>query len=139
VAHRSSAAGAWLDRLGVTASLACAIHCAVLTLALSLWPALWLRQRVAGVEVRWLLWLEWGLAAASIPLAGAAAWYGWRRHRLAVPPLLLAGGALLLAIGMFTRLHVVPGWGTLVVVAGGACLVAGHWSNLRGAHRRARA
>ena len=135
----SHRAGAWLDRLGVSASLACAIHCAVLTLALSLWPALWLRQRVIGVEVRWLLWLEWGLAGASVALAAAAAWHGWRRHRLALPPLLLAGGMLLLAIGMFTRLHVVPGWGTLVVVGGGACLVAGHWSNLRGAHRRPRA
>lgn len=131
MAHPSSAAGAWLDRFGVSASLACALHCAVLTVALSLSPALWMRQRIAGVEVRWLLWLEWGLAATSIALAVAAAWHGWRRHRRVGPPLLLALGLLLLVSGVFTRLHFVPYWGTAVVVAGGACLVVGHWRNLR--------
>ncbi len=123
--------GAWLDRLGVSASVACALHCAALTVALAVWPALWLRQRIGGIEVRWLLWLEWGLAATSIVLALAAGWHGWRRHGRRAPLLLLALGAGLLVVGVFTRLHLVPGWGTAVVVAGGACLVGGHWRNLR--------
>lgn len=123
--------GAWLDRIGVSASVACALHCAVLTLALATWPALWLKQRIGGIEVRWLLWLEWGLATTSIALALAAGWHGWQRHGRRVPLLLLALGAILLLIGVFSRLHLVPGWGTAVVVAGGACLVAGHWRNLR--------
>jgi hypothetical protein len=123
--------GAWLDRLGVSASVACAIHCAALTVALAVSPALWLRQRIGGIEVRWLLWLEWGLAATSIGLALGAGWLGWRRHGQRLPLLLLALGAALLLLGVFTRLHFVPYWGTAVVVAGGACLVAGHWRNLR--------
>lgn len=124
-------AGTWLDRLGVSASLACAAHCVALTLALTLWPALWLRQRIGGIEVRYLLWLEWGLAIASLLLAASAAWQGWRHHRHARPAILLAVGGSLLLVGVFTRLHVVPGWGTALVLAGGACLVAGHWMNLR--------
>jgi hypothetical protein len=131
VSHSPHRPGAWLDRLGVSASLACAAHCAALTIALAFWPALWLRQEIAGVEVRWLLWAEWVLAIASLLLAGAAAWRGWRSHRRWPPVLGLAAGALLLVLGVFTRLHFVPIWGTVLVVCGGACLVAGHWMNLR--------
>lgn len=130
-------AGAWLDRLGVSASLACAVHCAALTVALAAWPALWLRQRIGGVEVRYLLWLEWALATTSIALALAAAWHAWRGHRRLRPVLLLGAGAGLLAVGVFTRLHYVPGWGTALVVGGGVLLIGGHWLNLRhgAAHR----
>lgn len=124
-------AGAWLDRLGVSASLACAAHCMALTVALALWPALWLRQRIGGIEVRHLLWLEWALAVASLLFAAGAAWQGWQRHRALRPAMLLGVGAALLLAGVFTRLHYVPGWGTGVVLAGGALLIAGHWLNLR--------
>jgi len=136
VSHSPHRPGAWLDRLGVSASLACAAHCAALTVALAVWPALWLRQQVGGIEVRWLLWAEWVLAIASLVFAGAAAWHGWRSHRQWRPSLLLASGAVLLVLGVFTRLHYVPGWGTALVVCGGACLVAGHWMNLRHAAKR---
>jgi hypothetical protein len=124
-------AGAWLDRLGVSASLACAAHCAALTVALSLWPTLWLRQRIGGIEVRHLLWLEWGLAIASLVLAMSAAWQGWHRHRGLRPAILLVAGALLLLLGVFSRVHFLPYWGTAIVVGAGALLVAGHWLNLR--------
>jgi hypothetical protein len=131
VSPTTSHRGAWLDRLGVSASLACAAHCVALTLALALWPALWLRQRIGGIEVRYLLWLEWGLALASLLLAASAAWQGWRRHRTLRPAILLGAGALVLLLGVFTRLHFVPYWGTAIVVCAGSLLVAGHWLNLR--------
>lgn len=129
-------AGTWLDRLGVSASLACAAHCMALTVAFAVWPALWLRPRIVGIELRYLLWLEWALAISSLLLAASAAWHGWRRHRQRHPAVLLAVGAALLLVGVFSRLHLVPGWGTALVLCGGACLVAGHWLNLRHARSR---
>lgn len=121
----------WLDRLGVSASVVCVVHCAALTAAVAIWPALWMRQRVAGVEVRWLLLLEFGLAALGVLFAAAAAVSGWRRHRRRLPALLLGAGIALLSLGIFSRLHVVPGWGTALVVTGGVLLVCGHLLNLR--------
>jgi hypothetical protein len=121
----------WLDRLGVSASVICVVHCVALTAAVAIWPALWMRQRVAGVEVRWLLAIEFGLAALSVLFALSAVAAGWRRHRRPSPGLLLGAGTTMLAVGVFSRLHVVPGWGTALVVVGGILLVAGHTVNLR--------
>lgn len=131
-------ASLWMDRIGLTASVACILHCVALTVAVLLWPAIWLRQRIAGIELGWLLAIEIGLAALSISLGVGAAVAGWRRHRRAGPPLLLLAGLSVLAVGVFTRLHQLPGWGTGVVVVGGLLLVSGHAWNLRAAHRHAR-
>ncbi len=128
----------WLDRIGLSASVACILHCLALTLALVLWPAIWFRQRIAGVDLGWLLALELALAVLSIAMGVAAAIAGWRGHRRAGPPLLLLAGLGVLGIGVFTRLHLVPLWGTAVVVSGGLLLVSGHAWNLRAGHRHAR-
>ncbi len=121
----------WLDRLGVSASAICVVHCVALTAAVAIWPALWMRQRVAGVDVRWLLVAEYGLAALSVLFAVSAALAGWRRHHRLLPGALLGAGIVMLAVGVFSRLHVVPGWGTALVVTGGIALVTGHSLNLR--------
>jgi hypothetical protein len=125
------AAGRWLDRLGISASMVCAAHCVALTAAVAVWPALWLRQNIAGVQVRWLLWLEFALAATSMLAALAALAAGYSRHRRLLPSLLLLPGMLTLGFGVFSRVHFVPWWGTVVVLCGGVLLVVGHWLNLR--------
>lgn len=126
---------AWLDRIGLSASVACILHCLALTLAVVLWPAIWFRQRIGGVDLGWLLAIEVALALLSIAMGVGAAVAGWRAHRRPGPPLLLLAGLAVLGTGVFTRLHLVPVWGTAVVVAGGILLVTGHVWNLRAGHR----
>lgn len=121
----------WLDRLGIGVSALCALHCVLLTVAVAVAPAVWLRQQLFGVGVRWLVLAEWLLAAAAIGLALASAWRGWRRHRRAAPLALLACGTGALLVGVYTRVHALPRIGTAVVVCGGLLLIAGHLWSLR--------
>ena len=122
---------AWFDRIGISASLVCALHCIALTSAVAIWPALWLRQRLFGVEVRWLLLAELALAALSLLAASAALLAGYARHRSLLPGLLIVPGMIALGIGVFSQLHRVPGWGTAIVLCGGALLISGHLLNSR--------
>jgi hypothetical protein len=122
---------AWLDRIGISASLVCALHCLALSFAVVLWPALWLRQQLFGIEVRWLLLAELALAALSLLAATSALAAGYLRHRRVLPGLLMIPGMLVLGVGVFSQVHRVPGWGTAVVLCGGALLIAGHVLNLR--------
>ena len=123
--------GRWLDGLGVSASAICTLHCVALTVAITMWPALWLRRQIAGVPLRWLLWLEVALAAISLIAALGALGAGYARHRRILPSLLLLPGMIVLGAGIFSRMHFVPLWGTLIVLCGGALLVSGHLLNLR--------
>jgi hypothetical protein len=126
---------AWFDRIGISASLVCALHCIALTSAVAIWPALWLRQRLFGIEVRWLLLTELALAALSVLAAASALVAGYSRHRSLLPGLLMVPGMVALGIGVFSQLHRVPGWGTAIVVFGGALLIGGHLMNLRAQQR----
>jgi hypothetical protein len=127
---------AWIDRAGISISVLCSLHCAALTIVLLLLPSLWLRRQVAGIDLRWLVLVEWLLAAGGIGFAALAGVVGCVRHGRLRPPLLLAIGALLLGASVFTDLHRTAGWGTLTIVAGAAFLVLGHRANLRAADSR---
>ena len=60
-----------LDRAGMTASLACAMHCALLPIALAALPALGLA---------WLdsPWVDWGMVAVALAMALRAHRGGYR-------------------------------------------------------------
>lgn len=77
--------------------------------------------KAAGFSVRAYTWLDRQGPAGDDPAI----------HRRRLPALLLGAGTALLSLGIFSRLHVVPGWGTALVVAGGVLLVGGHLLNLR--------
>lgn len=126
---------AWFDRIGISASLVCALHCVALTSAVAIWPALWLRQRLFGIEVRWLLFAEIALAALSLLAASSALMAGHARHGSLLPGLLMVPGMLALGVGVFSQLHRVPGWGTAIVLCGGTLLISGHLLNLRARKR----
>jgi hypothetical protein len=111
-----------LDTLGASASLLCAIHCAVLPFVLTLLPVLGLSFLV-GETVEWILvGLAVGLAALSLLL-------GFRRHRSLRVLALLSGAVVLLVAGRWVELTEGTGSGAWLMVAGGLTLVTAHGIN----------
>ena len=82
---------AWRDLLGITASVACAIHCAAMPFVIGFLPALGLSFLAEEAFHKWM-------AGACFVLALAAFIPGWRRHRRCAPALVgLAGLAIVTA------------------------------------------
>ncbi|MEM6459616.1 MAG: MerC domain-containing protein [Planctomycetota bacterium] len=80
------------DRIGLVASLACAVHCLAAPFVLMLMPL------VGGT------WshpaAHWVLAALVLPLAGWVVWRGFRRHRRRSAPIAAALGAGFIVAGL---------------------------------------
>ncbi len=116
------AEGGRLDRIGIIASCACAVHCAVMPALLGVLPLL-------GLSV--LADAEWMLIVASL-LIGAASLLPsyFRHHRRATPLLMFAVGLALIVAGRIAfeesvRLE------TLCVVCGALLVAAAHFVNRR--------
>ena len=78
------------DALGVTASVACAIHCAVLPIILVSLPVL-------GVNILHNAVFEYGMIGLAFLIGTKAFWHGFtRHHRRLVPWLIFMGGMTLL-------------------------------------------
>lgn len=78
------------DALGITTSILCAIHCAILPLVVASLPVL-------GVNIVHNLIFEYGMIALAFAIGTWALSHGFRKHhRRYVPWLLFTGGMLLL-------------------------------------------
>ena len=122
--HRHTVAHA-ADRLGATASLLCAVHCAALPFLLALLPALGLGFLADHRFEHWFIACASVLAVASIVSA-------YRRHRVARPLMFLFPGLLLLWLGGFVVEVDVSAIGhATLVVLGGSCVALAHIVNLR--------
>lgn len=115
----------WLDHIGATGSLACAVHCALLPLLIALLPALglsgWLGE---GFERAFVLF------ATMLGLLSLAS--GYRRHRvLRALGMLLTGLGVLWVAVLYPPLHhsVIPH--ALAMTFGGALVGLAHVLNLR--------
>ncbi|NZA27607.1 MerC domain-containing protein [Luteimonas sp. SJ-92] len=115
------------DRLGFAASFLCAVHCALLPLALALLPALglnlggWIDFDQAFVVFATLL----GLTTMTL---------GYRRHRAFRAWALLLPGLALVWLGAFSPLHDHTLGHAAIMVAGGLLLAGAHLLNLRLTH-----
>lgn len=115
------------DRVGFAASLLCAVHCALLPLALAFLPALglgvggWVDIDQAFVVFATLL----GLSTLSL---------GVRRHRAFRAWALLLPGLALVWAGAFTALHDHSLLHASVMTTGGLLLAGAHLWNLRLTH-----
>ncbi len=116
-----------LDRVGISASLLCAIHCAALPLLIGVLPVVGLGFLMHGV-------FEAVMIAIAAVVGGWSLGHSYRTHRLRTPlALLFAGIAVLLGnfagheIGTlaFERIH------PFLAVAGGGMIVTGHVINIR--------
>lgn len=117
-----------VDRVGATASLLCAVHCALLPFVLALLPLIGLEFLAGPTFERMFVACAAALAAASIVV-------GYRRHRRPQALwLVLPGIALLLfGVALSPELHVIVH--TASVVTGGVLVASAHVTNLVLSHR----
>ncbi len=115
------------DRIGISASLLCAIHC-VLT------PVLVILIPLAGNFLS-APWVHIAIAVVIFPVAVWALWSGYRRHRHR--RILITGGVglVLMATGM-TLENADPSsrafaLQTILLISAGLTLAAAHFFNLR--------
>nr|WP_062536244.1 MerC domain-containing protein [Mizugakiibacter sediminis] len=112
------------DRVGVTASLLCALHCAALPFVLALLPAFGLGF-LAGHG------FERGFVVFACTLAALTMWNGYRRHRSGRAFVLLLPGAALLLAGLAVDLGRAPAWHAALIAGGGVLVALAHVANLR--------
>lgn len=118
----------WIDRLGATGSLTCALHCAALPIAIAMLPGL-------GVSLLASRTIEWIFAVVATLLAALSMWLSNRRHGHVRAKGLLIPGVALLWIGIlvpFIHDHMLR---HAVLMTGGGVLIAlGHLMALRQNH-----
>lgn len=113
------------DRVGATASLLCALHCALLPLLLAALPAL-------GLGFLGEHWFEAAFTGFAIVLASTTLLLGWRRHRRWQALALLVPGVLALLAGL--ALHGTGLVHAVLLATGGTLVALGHLVNLRLGH-----
>jgi hypothetical protein len=115
----------WLDSLGTPGAALCAIHCALLPLALALLPVLglgWLSS--PGFEVGFVLF--------ATALATTSLWHGYRHHRAYHAFLWLVPGLVLLYGGVFVpALHESALLHAITMSVGGSLVALAHLANMR--------
>jgi MerC mercury resistance protein len=111
----------WIDVLGTTVSIACAIQCSIFPLLVSILPLLGLGFLLGdGVEKFFLV--------TSIVLAVSSFIWGFRYHRRFYVFLFLVSAAALIMAG---RLWADDRFEIPLVVCGAVVLAAGHFLNQR--------
>jgi hypothetical protein len=115
------------DRFGATASLLCALHCAVLPLVIAALPALGLGFLANHAFERVFIACASVLALASLAL-------GFRRHRRFRAFWFLVPGVVLLLLGIVIDIDGQPLGHALLVSLGGTLVALSHLTNLRLAH-----
>lgn len=126
-----SSMAASVDRLGVIGSTLCALHCALLPVALAALPAL-------GLNGAALIDLDQAFTVFATLLGVTALSLGYRRHRAFHAWLCLIPGLALVWVGSFGPLHTHSIEHAVVMVAGGLAIAAAHLINLRLSHFVAR-
>lgn len=118
-----------LDRIGVVASCACAVHCAVMPFLIGVLPLLGLGF-VAEERVEWLLVALSGLIGVASLLPSY-----FRYHRRVSPLILFGVGVTLIVVG---RVWFEEGaaFETAGVVAGALTIAAAHFVNRHLCQRR---
>lgn len=87
------------DALGITASIACAIHCALLPLVMTTLPLL-------GINIIHNPGFEYGMISVAFLIGTKALWHGFsRHHRRLTPWLLFTIGIILLIAKQIWQKH----------------------------------
>ena len=108
------------DGLGITASVICAIHCAILPLVFTSLPML-------GVDVINNQWFEYGMIALAFLVGVYALYHGYKRHHQSkLPVVLLSIGFLFLVVKEIPKNH--QPW---LVVPALVFIVSAHFINFR--------
>lgn len=106
----------YLDKLGMSASFLCAIHCAVLPL-LTMLPLI-------GSFIQ--LPLEEFLISASVIIASISLGLSYKQHRNYLPLLILITGVNFLLAGMLTEIETIE---PILTAFGGLAIFCAHYKN----------
>lgn len=117
-----------VDRIGATASMLCAVHCALLPFVLALLPLIGLEFLAGHTFERIFVACAAALACASLLAA-------YRRHRRPHALFLMVPGIALLVVGIAVDLDLHVVIHTASVVTGGVLVASAHVVNLVLAHR----
>ncbi len=108
------------DALGITTSVACAIHCAVLPLFFSALP-------LFGINILHNPFFEGGMVALAFAIGGWSLSHGFRKHHhQALPFILFSSGIILLVFKLFF-VHVE----TWLLIPAVILIVTAHFINYR--------
>lgn len=118
------------DRIGFAASFLCALHCALLPLALALMPTL-------GLSVGGWVDIDQAVTVFATLLGCTTLAIGWRRHRAFRAWMLLLPGLALVWTGAFSPLHDHGLLHAGLMTAGGLMIAGAHLLNLRLTHAAA--
>jgi hypothetical protein len=108
------------DALGIAASVACAIHCAVLPLVLSSLP-------LFGVNIINNVNFELIMIAVAFGIGFYSLWHGYKKHHHKIYPMVLFGaGISLLMLKQYFHSYLLS-----FLIPAVLLIVAGHWTNYR--------
>jgi len=111
-----------LDRLGMTASTLCAIHCALVPIFLTTLPLL-------GLEFLSNEWVEISMIIVSVLLGTLSLSMSYRKqHHKLLPFIVLFSGFALIAIGHFSGIESLE---PILIPLGGFTVAAAHLVNWR--------
>jgi hypothetical protein len=111
-----------LDNVGMTASVLCAVHCAIIPMLITSLPLL-------GLGFLANPWFEWGMIifALCIGISAIGITYIRIKHSLLPVILLIAGFAIIIAGHLFVR-----SWHEAIIVPiGGLLIAAAHFFNYK--------
>ena len=109
-----------LDALGVTASIACAIHCAVLPLFFSALP-------LFGVNILHNFWFEAGMVALAFLIGARSFQHGYQRHHHRMLPFALFSIGIVLLIFKLFFVHLE----TWLLVPAVLLVISAHYLNFQ--------
>jgi len=117
---------ALLDKTGATASLLCALHCALMPFLFSVLPVIGMGFLASEV-------FEWILFGTSALLGTFSLCLGFKKHRNRKALLVLSLGLCLLAAGRMTHEHTIDAnYGqAILMVLGGLIVSTSHLLNYR--------
>ncbi|MEE1943790.1 MerC domain-containing protein [Pedobacter sp. KR3-3] len=107
------------DKVGMSASAACAIHCALLPIVLTLLP-------IVGLEFLANPMIELSMIVLSLALACIALSSAYQKHRRVLPFVILMLGFCFIALG-----HLIEGLESYLIPLGGLLIAIAHFINLK--------
>ncbi len=120
------------DRLGMVAAIGCGIHCAMFSVLLMLYPALWMSRsfRHSGLFL-WLFYAEWVFLAMAWLLVAITMIPAIFDKRRWAAPVMAATGLLIMTVAIVSPVHGSSAWVSVLALAGGLLVAAAHIVNLR--------
>lgn len=108
------------DALGIIASIACAIHCAILPLIISTLP-------LFGINIINNIWFEYGMIVLAFVIGLYSLQHGYKKHHHKKLPIFLFSFGILLLVGkQFFHQKML-----YFLIPGVVCIVLSHWINFR--------